>query len=149
MFEGIYRRLAHHSDVVRILCGDFNAPQDETADGRVITWAETVAPDGSVVLLPKYRRSDAGERSILEGLAPFGMYHVFRGLNGYQVKAFSWVHRTKYGVTQRRFDHIFAPHSLNATRCEYLIGLVEAGLSDHAAIEACFQPEVPNRLTPE
>ena len=40
MFEGIYRRLACSSDRPRILCGDFNTPQKEMADGEVVTWGQ-------------------------------------------------------------------------------------------------------------
>lgn len=32
-FEGIFKRLARHSEFPRILCGDFNSPQAEKTDG--------------------------------------------------------------------------------------------------------------------
>ncbi len=41
--EGIFRRLAQPSTRPRILCGDFNTPQAERADGRIITWANACA----------------------------------------------------------------------------------------------------------
>jgi endonuclease/exonuclease/phosphatase family metal-dependent hydrolase len=37
------------------------------------------------------------------------------------------------------FDHIFASVPLNTIACEYLTAWREAGLSDHAAIEAVFE----------
>ena len=144
MFEAIYRRLAHHPNVLRILCGDFNTPQAETSEGRVITWGEKIRSDGRIEIVAGYERWDAGERSVLQGLAPFDLPDVFRALNGYGVEAYSWVHKTKYGVTKRRFDHVFASQSLNPVECRYLTDLVDAGLSDHAAIEALFSP-LPTR----
>jgi exonuclease III len=140
MFEDIYIRLAHHPKVPRILCGDFNTPQEETPKGRVITWGEKIRSDGRVEIPQGDERWDAGERSILQGLAPFDLSDVFRGLNCYEVEAYSWFHKTRYGVTQRRFDHIFASQALNPIECRYLPLFVEAELSDHAAIEAVFQP---------
>jgi exonuclease III len=140
MYEGIYRRLAHHSDIPRILCGDFNTPQMETTEGRIITWGEKIKKDGAIVLKADDRRCDAAERCILQGLAPFDLPDIFRTLNGYEVEAYSWFFRTKHGTTQRRFDHIFASQALKAVKCRYLPHLVEAGLSDHAAIEAVFRP---------
>ncbi|MGC9469817.1 MAG: endonuclease/exonuclease/phosphatase family protein [Anaerolineae bacterium] len=140
MFEDIYVRLAHHPQLPRILCGDFNTPQGETPEGRVITWGEEIRSDGRIAISRGDERWDAGERSILQGLAPFDLPDVFRALNGYEVEAYSWFHKTKYGVTKRRFDHVFASQALNAVECRYLTHLVEDGLSDHAAIEAVFQP---------
>lgn len=39
--QGIYQRLAVVSPLPRILCGDFNTPQAELADGTVLTWGQT------------------------------------------------------------------------------------------------------------
>ena len=142
MFEGIYRRLACQSDKPRILCGDFNSPQSETTDGRIITWGQRVKKDGGIVVKRGHERWDAGERSVLEGLAEYDLPDVFRGLNGYEVKAFSWFSKRKEKVTRRRFDHIFASSVLNAVECQYLGNVVERKLSDHAAIEAVFEPNV-------
>jgi exonuclease III len=140
LFEGIYRRLARHSDIPRILCGDFNSPQHETPEGRIITWGEKIKSTGEVTIIPLRARWDAGERSVLQGLAAFDMPDVFRALNGYEAEAYSWFHTTKHRTTKRRFDHIFASQALNAVECRYLTHLVDDGLSDHAAIEALFHP---------
>jgi endonuclease/exonuclease/phosphatase family metal-dependent hydrolase len=47
--EGIVRSVVE-SPAPRILCGDFNAPQAELPDGRIITWAQRIRRDRSVVL---------------------------------------------------------------------------------------------------
>ncbi len=39
-----------------------------------------------------------------------------------------------------RLDHVLASAALGAVRCDYEHGWREAGLSDHAAIEARFEP---------
>jgi len=141
MFEGIYRRLARESAVSRILCGDFNSPQFETPQGQLVTWGEEVKPHGEILVADGYERWDAGERSVLEGLARHSLPDVFRLLNGYNVEAFSWSMKRKGKViARRRFDHIFASEDLNPVECRYLSSWLEQGLSDHAAIEAVFAP---------
>ena len=39
----------------------------------------------------------------------------------------------------RRFDHIFCSRDIRVSRCEYLHGVREAGLSDHSALEIDFE----------
>lgn len=82
-FEGICEHLATPSDHPRILCGDFNSPQHETRDGKLITWGQRICANGTVSIYPDYDRWDAGERSVLEGLRAFDMPDVFRAVNGY------------------------------------------------------------------
>ena len=93
MLEGIYERLARHTTTHRILCGDFNTPQEEMRTGRVITWDQ----EGT--------RWDLGERNVLVGLARYDLIDVYRDLNGYRVQDFSWY--APHGIG-RRFDHVFA-----------------------------------------
>jgi Endonuclease/Exonuclease/phosphatase family len=50
--EGIYRRLACPSVAPRILCGDFNTPQEEMTDGRLISWAHARTRTSGYRLLP-------------------------------------------------------------------------------------------------
>jgi hypothetical protein len=58
----------------RILCGDFNTPQRESADGEVETWAGHH---------PQWRqRWDAAERQVLTGLAAYDLPDVFHQVNG-------------------------------------------------------------------
>jgi len=143
MFEGIYRRLACRSDIPRILCGDFNSPQLERPNGRLVTWGEKIKPSGEIVIIDGYERWDAGERSVLEGLAEYDLSDVFRRVNGHQVQEFSWFMKRKGRiVARRRFDHIFASNALNVVECKYLGHVVEQRLSDHSAIEALFEPTV-------
>ena len=142
MFEGIYQRLACRSGIPRILCGDFNSPQLERSDGRLVTWGEKIKRNGEIVI-DGDERWDAGERSVLEGLAEYDLPDVFRRVNGHQVQEFSWFMKRKERiVAKRRFDHIFASNALNAVECKYLGYVVERGLSDHSAIEALFEPTV-------
>ena len=115
MFEGVYRRLACESSRPRILCGDFNSPQEEIPEGQLVTWGQTVERDGTVLIKDGYDRWDTGERNVLEGLAGFDLADVFRTLNGYDEEAFSWrVRRKGQVVAERRFDHIFGSSDLNA-----------------------------------
>lgn len=141
MFESIFNHLAQESEIPRILCGDFNTPQEEKPDGAIVTWGQRKRPDGEIVVKRGYERWDAGERSILEGLAEFDLPDVFRAVNGYEVQEFSWCLKRKGQViARRRFDHIFASSALNPVECQYLHQVREKGLSDHSAIEAVFEP---------
>lgn len=147
MFEGIYQCLAHYSDNLRILCGDFNAPQAETSNGRIITWGQNMRAGGEIEIYKGYERWDSGERSVLEDLAEYDLADVFRRLNGYNVEGYSWFMKRKGEVTvKRRFDHIFASRALRAVECRYLEHVVKQDLSDHAAIEAVFEPNVQMKI---
>jgi exonuclease III len=142
MFEHLYQQLARGCELPRILCGDFNSPQAETPEGRLITWGERIGKNGEITIARGDERWDAGERSVLKGLAEHDLPDVFRGVNGYGVEAYSWFSkRNGEWVSKRRFDHIFASERLNQISCEYLMEGIERGLSDHAAIEAVFEPK--------
>jgi exonuclease III len=143
-FEGIYKQLASPCVRPRVLCGDFNTPQEERG-GEIITWGQVVRPDRSFAIRGKMRgttgeRWDRAERNILATLGrEFDLVDVYRLLHGGESGDFSWYTRTGVG---RRFDHIFASRSLNPKECRYLHDFRTSGLSDHSAIEAVFQPEV-------
>jgi exonuclease III len=138
-FEGIYKHLACHSELPRILCGDFNSPQAEKPDGRVVTWGEREKKNGEILVKRGQERWDSGERSVIEGLSEFDLSDIYRQLNGYSVQEYSWFMKRKEKLVNRRFDHIFASGKLNAVKCSYIKGVYETGLSDHAAIEADFE----------
>jgi exonuclease III len=121
-FEGIAAGLARPARRPRILCGDFNAPLNELADG-------TLVPFG------KRGRAAEAELGIFVGLAAAGLPDVFRALHGYGVDEASW-----FGpVRGYRLDHAFASAELGPRACRYLHDLRAAGLSDHAALEVVFE----------
>ena len=149
-FETIYKRLAVTTNSHRILCGDFNTPQEETPDGRIITWGQTKNAAGAFVIgkgrwdRVSSERWDLAERSVLEGLRRYDLSDLFREIHGYRTRnaraAFSYYNnhgRSFY----RRFDHIYASASLNGIKCGYLYQASLRQLSDHAPIEAEFQPD--------
>ena len=140
-FEGIFKFLAKTScNYPRILCGDFNSPQAETMSGEVITWGQDILKNGQVRFSDKEGRWDAGERSVIQGLAEYNLYDIFRLLNGYELQEFSWLLRRKGRIiARRRFDHIFAAKILNPDTCRYIHSFREELLSDHSAIEATFK----------
>ena len=131
--EAIFERLARPCDRHRVLCGDFNTPRFETPEGELITFAANH---------PEYlERWDAAERSLLEGLADWDLSDAFRLLNGYDRQDASWVFHTRARrKAGHRLDHVLASRSLNPVYCDYHHGWREAGLSDHSAIEAVFDP---------
>jgi exodeoxyribonuclease III len=131
--EAIFERLSRPAERHRVLCGDFNTPRLETEHGEVETFASN-HPDVEA-------RWDAAERSILTGLADWDLRDVFRGLNGYDRRDVSWVMHTRHRrKAAHRLDHVLASASLRAIQCDYVHGWREAGLSDHSALEAVFDP---------
>lgn len=141
-FEGINKFLARKNNKYpRILCGDFNSPQAETTSSEVITWGQKIRKDGQIKLKNGAKKGwDAGERSIIQGLAKYDLHDIFRLLNGYESQEFSWLFRRKgKRIAKRRFDHIFASKTLNPATCCYIHSFREKLLSDHSAIEATFR----------
>lgn len=138
--EGIYERLARPAKRPRVLCGDFNTPQFEQADGTIVTWGQRRRPSGEYEVKRGYEQWDAAERSILAELAVHDLPDVFRLLKGYSANDYSWY--LKRGKTRigRRFDHVFASPALNPMHVDYLHEVRETGLSDHAPITVCFAP---------
>ena len=123
-FEAVYSKLAQSSKLPRILCGDFNSPKEELDNGDIIPWSR-----------PSPRWSQ-GELSVISGLSEYDLPDIYRRLNGYPPKDFSWYWRDR----GRRFDHIFASAVLNPFECQYIHEWRTGKLSDHSAIEAVFKP---------
>ena len=145
--ERLYAGLACATERHRILCGDFNLPQHETAEGEVITFGQTPRKNGAFAITNAAMH--ASEQKVLTGLAPFDLTDAYRTLHGYGRQEFSWYHP----VSQNgfRLDHVLASRSLRAQECRYLeafrtprpeayTGLGFNKLSDHAAMEVIFDP---------
>lgn len=129
LFASLARPTARH----RILCGDLNTPRYESEEGEVETFASNHPEDEE--------RWDAAERSLLTGLAEWDLPDVFRLLNGYGRRDVSWVLHTRARRKHaHRLDHILASRSLRPNYCDYVHEWREAGLSDHSAMEAIFEP---------
>jgi exonuclease III len=150
MLEALYSRLACPASCPRLLCGDLNTPQAESADGHMTTWGQVITANGRVRTWKTKRdrsgrvdtgdRWDAAERNVLAGLAAFGLPDVFRALHGYDVVAWSWYWQGRHRRIGRRFDRVFASPQLHAVQCHYLYAWREMGLSDHAPLEVHFAP---------
>ena len=141
--NGIYNALSARSETPRILCGDFNTPQFETANGEVVTWAQRPTASGEWRIAHMFRGRpgnewDAGERRVLTGLAEHDLVDVYRSMHGYSAMDSSWILRRGERTIGRRFDHVFASRALVPRSCEYLHHLRASGLSDHAPIEVTF-----------
>ena len=122
-FHAVYRMIDTPSDKPRVLCGDFNSPKFEFADGTIHTWGN--------------KQQQAAEY-LLFGASRHMLRDVFRGLHGYHTPAWSWCRQIRGKPVMRRFDHIFASPELKASACGYLHDFVTMGLSDHAPIVADF-----------
>lgn len=143
MLESVSAVVAETTGSPTILCGDFNVPQLETQDGRIITWAEDIVDDEPRVR-PSWRggpgtRWDAVERTVMEGGASRHLVDAYRYLHGYSRQESSWFAKRKERRIGRRFDHAFCSRALRIWRCEYLHAVREEGLSDHSALELDFE----------
>jgi exonuclease III len=123
-FEAIHARLARVSSMPRLLCGDFNAPHAEL-------------PDGTIVPFGRPGRDADAELLVLRDLALIGLVDAFRTVHGFGVSAYSWRGRRN----DYRIDHILASVGLRPVRAEYHCHLIEAHLSDHAAIDVTFESQ--------
>jgi len=127
-FEAIARRVAEDSDRPTILCGDFNAPWSEDADGPV-------------TVLRRKRPEDIKKRWIEAEkgvVANAQMRDVYRDVHDPR-DDFPASHVT--GDTAHRYDYIFATADLNTESCEYLGDWLDRDkpdgrLSDHAPVVA-------------
>ncbi len=138
-FEAIFKKLSSEEDHLRILCGDFNSPQDELPNGETITWGQRLSTDNEVILRKKDSRWHQGELSVIRGLAESNLPDVFRQLHGYNTEEYSFIVRRKGEiVSRRRFDHVFASQELRPQQCIYLHKFREMKLSDHSPIEVLF-----------
>ena len=78
---------------------------------------------------------------MIEGLRDWDLADCFRSLHGYERQDVSWVmHTRSRRKAAFRLDHVLASASLNVIRCDYIHEWREAGLSDHSAMEAAFEP---------
>jgi exonuclease III len=143
MIEGVLDVIAATAPATQILCGDFNAPQAEMADGRIVTWGERVLKTGVVKLRRTrfgYRadRWDRAERGAMQGHHDSILIDAYRHLHGYGRQESSWFLKRRELWIGRRFDHVFCSRDLKVLACEYLHHLCEEGLSDHSALELDF-----------
>jgi exonuclease III len=144
MLEAVSAVVSAREDVPCILCGDFNVPQAETAEGRIVTWAERVMINGEPRVRARLRggdghRWDEAERVVMQGGMRRDLIDVYRHLHGYGRREFSWFLKRGGDRIGRRFDHTFCSRNLVLNRCEYLQKVREDRLSDHAALELDFE----------
>lgn len=119
-----------------IVVGDFNTPQDEGRDRRIVTWGQTILGDGTVRLDRGMLRWDLAERGLFEGNGLHRLRDAFRDLHGFGRRASSWYWRSGHRRIGRRFDHCFVGPEITVKACEYLHDLRRRGLSDHSPLEA-------------
>jgi exonuclease III len=136
LLTGIYHALSMPQERLRILCGDFNTPQEEKQTGEIITWGYNKQRSRMYPLLGT--EQDTIERAILQGLTAYDLSDVYRRFHGYNncgsEEAQSW---RKY-----RYDHIFASQALHPQNISYLQNFRNLRLSDHIPIEVMFDLKV-------
>ncbi len=107
-----------------ILCGDFNSPMAETADGTIVPFA---AKRGD--------RAREAELAITYGVPKSGMKDAFRLVHGYGRSDFSWRVPQKSSDNAYRLDHVFVSQGFTVIACWYAHELT-VGNSDHSPIVA-------------
>jgi exodeoxyribonuclease III len=139
MLEAVSAVVSESADTPCLLCGDFNAPQAETSQGDIVTWAQQLVVGRAPRARVRFRggeasRWDAAERTVMQGGTHGSLVDAFRHLHGYGREEFSWFVRRGQLRVGRRFDHIFCSRDVQINRCEYVHSVREKGLSDHAAM---------------
>lgn len=135
--HGINKMLSQNVRHHRLLCGDFNAPQYERQDGRIVTWVQ-YERDGKIITRDEW--VDSAERNIVEDLWRYDLADVFRAQKNHNYEEYSHIVRAHKQRFHRRFDHVFASSSLNAIKTKYLHTYREGNLSDHSPIQVDFSP---------
>jgi len=135
--EGLVARLKE-ATLPAIVCGDFNSPRGEAADGEIVPFA--TARGG---------RALAAERALVGRTNGAGMVDVFRAVHGYERDAASWYWKNRGRTGGFRLDHIFASKEVRVSRCDYDHVCRDIGLSDHSAIYADFELECANSGMPD
>lgn len=125
IFETVFHRIMNGPEKLRILAGDFNAPDEELADGQAVTHINDKDPR----IRNRWRSAFL---NILKGLGHVGMVDVFRYQWGY-----GDIDTLDESFGNSRFDHIIASEELNPTKCVYDPESFE--YSDHAALIADFK----------
>ena len=129
-FEAIRRRV-ESDDNPKVLCGDFNAPWSEDADGPLVDpgrgWPDDIK-----------RRWFEAESALFDMPR---MRDAYRAAN-----TGTWRSPVSHftSETPHRYDYIFASDALAPTRCIYLSEWLERDASgwrpgDHAPVEADFE----------
>jgi exonuclease III len=129
--EAVHAHLAVQAGHPRILCGDFNTPRREHADGRVWTFART---QHGKLREDRGERWDAAELALVRGLEEHGFRDAFRTLHGYENREPTW-EWPRWGGGYR-LDHLVVSAEVEVTRCEYRHDWRREGLSDHSALAA-------------
>lgn len=122
--EGLLMRLAKLSGPT-LLCGDFNAPFAEEADGTVVPFARR-----------RGSRQYAAEARLMGATNSCGLTDLFRARHGYGVHAHSWCWKNRGRTGGYRLDHIFASGEFVVRACDYIHDWRLRGLSDHSAVYA-------------
>jgi len=151
--EALHHRLAQPSTTPRIVCGDFNAPQQNPPGGPLITWAQDpttgirhprAEPWFSKIESPTAWDAERWDKAERQVLAPTesDLVDVYRELHPYS-KDFSWVWRRGDQVVERRYDHVLASRELPLLSMSYRHDWRERSssgsrLSDHSGVVVDF-----------
>ena len=111
MLEAVSAVVAEAAGRPNVLCGDFNIPQSEMPDGRIVTWGQDIVA-GEPRLRGRWRggsgqRWDAAERIVMAGGTSHQLIDAYRQLHGYARQEFSWFVKRGERRIGRRFDHAF------------------------------------------
>jgi endonuclease/exonuclease/phosphatase family metal-dependent hydrolase len=131
VISGLSTRAGPH-----LLVGDFNCPQVmEPEESKIVTWAQWPGNDGRWQPIKSYKgvdfeRWDKAERTILR--PKDDMKDAYTSVNG--VVKYTYPAKAKGGPNC--FDHMIASVSIMPSRIRVADSVLEAKLSDHAALVA-------------
>ena len=135
--EGLYKGLLAKSNHPRIMCGDFNIPQEENING-IITFAQRIKKNNDVVTRKSFRggsgaRWDSAERCIFEMKSDYKFLDCFRSLHPFKKEYSFYIKRKNQIIAKRRFDHFFCT-VLKPIKVKYIHRYREKNYSDHSPV---------------
>jgi exonuclease III len=134
--EALHEAVSRDDGVPRIVAGDLNTPQYESREGVIQTFARTRTGN---IRAGFDERHDRAELLLIDDLPARGWRDAFRALHGYERRDRSYVIKPPgYGW---RLDHVLLSPGLRPVESDYVHEWREAGLSDHSAVWARFEPE--------
>ena len=135
--EGLYKGLLAKANHPKIMCGDFNIPQEENSN-RIITFAQRIKKNNDVMTRKSFRggsgaRWDRAERSIFEMKDDYEFFDCFRSLYPSKKEYSFYIKRKNQVIAKRRFDHFFCTE-LKPIKVKYIHKYREKNYSDHSPV---------------
>jgi exodeoxyribonuclease III len=135
-FEGILRSIQSRKDSGCILCGDFNSPQQELDDGRVLCYGGLINKEDQIIprRSDRSRRQFAAESAVLSHQKEHDLVDAYMTAESVSSERYSYINRNRGNLVTRRYDHVLASTHFVPIKAHYDTTVLQDSLSDHAPL---------------